>query len=42
MGKKDPRKDKPKPPNREQILADLASATEQDVVFTQHYDIGKT
>ncbi|KAL4225961.1 hypothetical protein ACF0H5_013949 [Mactra antiquata] len=39
MGKKDSSIKKPKPPNREQIMADMASASVNDVVFTQQYDI---
>ena len=37
MVKKDPYKDKPKPPNREQIIADLASASENDAVYLQQF-----
>ncbi|XP_045166505.2 uncharacterized protein LOC123529949 [Mercenaria mercenaria] len=37
MVKKDTFKDKPKPPNREQIIADLASVPESDVVFLQQF-----
>ncbi|XP_060576530.1 uncharacterized protein LOC132733829 [Ruditapes philippinarum] len=37
MVKKDSYKDKPKPPNREQIIADLASAPENDTVYMHQF-----
>ncbi|XP_052251937.1 UPF0449 protein C19orf25 homolog [Dreissena polymorpha] len=37
MGKTQTFKDRPKPPTKEQILADLSSAQETDVVFHTHF-----
>lgn len=37
MGKNDPFKNKPTPPRKEHVLADLANADESDIVFTTSY-----